>query len=201
MFSLHLIGYPDFFDGEVDVIVRLLHEYEVYFHLRKPKATTEEYERFVECIPSSLYSRIFLHSAYQLAEYYEFAGLHFSTSKRELASHYSNALLKSTSCHSIAEVRTLNSDFRQCFLSPIFSSISKPGYKQGFDKETLEIFLKEQDAIECIALGGVCAENINELNAMGFGGAAVLGAIWGNEPAKGDDFSARLEAMINEIIS
>lgn len=200
MFSLHLIAHPDFFDGEVDVIVRLLHEYKVYFHLRKPKATTEEYERFVKSVPSSLYSQIFLHSAYHLAEDDEFAGLHFSTSKRELASCYSNATSKSTSCHSIEEVRALNSDFRRCFLSPIFNSISKPGYASEFDQDLLVDFLKEQDVIQCIALGGVCAENISELKAMGFSGAAVLGTIWGNKPSKGDDFSALLQAVINKMI-
>ena len=68
-----------------------------------------------------------------------------------------------------------------CFLSPIYDSISKVGYKSNFEKK--ELHEAKQSGIltdKCIALGGVTPKHIPELIEMGFGGAAFLGYAWRN---------------------
>ena len=73
------------------------------------------------------------------------------------------------------------------FLSPIFQSISKEGYGNGFPWYELEE-ARERGFInpKVFALGGIDASHIRQLKGLGFGGAVVLGALWGkiNNPAK-----------------
>jgi thiamine-phosphate pyrophosphorylase len=64
-------------------------------------------------------------------------------------------------------------------LSPVFDSISKAGYNSGFTYATLKEASKK-GIIEgnVIALGGISTSNIASIVDMGFGGVAVLGAVW-----------------------
>lgn len=87
-------------------------------------------------------------------------------------------------------------DCDYCFLSPIFDSISKSGYRAAFDCSTLAAALATTLAArKVIALGGVTAGHLPELAGLGFKGAAFLGAIW-----QGTDFNT-IEKNINEIVS
>ncbi|MCB0410386.1 MAG: thiamine phosphate synthase, partial [Flavobacteriales bacterium] len=81
-------------------------------------------------------------------------------------------------CHSFEEVEKLDGEKEYCFLSPVFDSISKQGYKAKFDKEELRQFLKKDRKIKVIGLGGVNEENYSELIEMGFDGGAFLGSVW-----------------------
>ena len=65
------------------------------------------------------------------------------------------------------------------FLSPIFDSISNQGYGKAFTSEELQN-AKNQGLIgeRTYALGGVELSRLPALRALGFGGAAVLGALW-----------------------
>ena len=85
----------------------------------------------------------------------------------------------SASCHSIEEVaeRKLKCDY--VFMSPIFDSISKQGYKSAFSQTDIENAAKSgviDDSV--IALGGISWDRIPLVEAMGFGGAALLGDVW-----------------------
>ena len=54
-----VITQPDFFDGEVERIVQLLHRGDVdLIHIRKPSATKEAVEALIKQIPQSLYDRL-----------------------------------------------------------------------------------------------------------------------------------------------
>lgn len=73
------------------------------------------------------------------------------------------------------------------FLSPVFDSISKQGYKSKFDLRELRIFFQKQNILsdensrsEAIALGGVDEDKIQFCSELGFAGVAVCGAIWQN---------------------
>lgn len=73
------------------------------------------------------------------------------------------------------------------FLSPVFDSISKQGYKSKFNLQELKIFLQKQKILsdensrsEAIALGGIDEDKIQLCSALGFAGVAVCGAIWQN---------------------
>ena len=97
------------------------------------------------------------------------------------------------SCHSIEEVRTRKDECDYLFLSPIYDSISKEGYGSAFQREVLEKAASEGIIDKKVyALGGVSLEHIDELRALGFGGAAVLGALW-----QSDDPTAYLKALLD----
>ena len=199
MKTLHIISYPDIFEGEVEVLIDLMQHFDVKVHLRKPKLSEEDYVGLVKQLPESLYSKLILHSAHHLVLEYEFGGLHYSTSNRNIAnSDYLNNK-KNTSCHSLREIKSLIDIYSSCFLSPIFESISKEGYSGDLNLEEVEEYLKSDRKIEVIALGGIHTENISSIKDMGFDGAAVLGTIWGKNPNKNDNFRARVKALFKKI--
>ena len=82
------------------------------------------------------------------------------------------------SCHSFNDVEAIDGKEEYCFLSPIFDSISKQGYKANFDKLELIEFLKKERKTKVIALGGLTEENFSEVLELGFDGGAFLGSIW-----------------------
>ena len=90
------------------------------------------------------------------------------------------------SCHTLEEVHLnkLQSDY--VFLSPIFDSISKQGYKAAFTEYILRC--AHRDGIiddKVVALGGITPANARKAMTLGFGGVAVLGDIWQSaDPAK-----------------
>lgn len=65
------------------------------------------------------------------------------------------------------------------FLSPIFDSISKSGYRSAFSYARLRD-AADRGVIDekVVALGGVTFDKIPLLSSLHFGGAAMLGAIW-----------------------
>lgn len=72
-----------------------------------------------------------------------------------------------------------------CLLSPIYPSISKPGYGGGYSGSAAAFPDRQQlaDALAgarypVLALGGVTPDRFAELAAMGFAGAVLLGSIW-----------------------
>ena len=79
--------------------------------------------------------------------------------------------LVSRSCHSLDE---LTAEANYLFLSPIFDSISKPGYRAAFSAEELRGKVDGR----VFALGGVTFEQLPYIQELGFGGAAMLGAAW-----------------------
>jgi thiamine-phosphate pyrophosphorylase len=85
---------------------------------------------------------------------------------------------KTRSCHSLEEVKMYKDEFDYVFLSPIFDSISKVGYKSAFDEEVLRK-ASEQGIIDekVVALGGVTFDKIPYLKELNFGGAAMMGSL------------------------
>ncbi|MDA3854259.1 MAG: thiamine phosphate synthase [Bacteroidales bacterium] len=199
MKTLHIISYPDIFDGEAKVLIDLMQHFDVRVHLRKPKVSEEDYISLVKQLPESYYSKLILHAAYHLALTYDFGGLHFSTSKRNLANSVGLNNKKSTSCHSLEELKSLSENYSSCFLSPIFESISNEAYRGDLNLKEVEEYLKSDHTIEVIALGGIHPGNIRAIKDMGFDGAAVLGTVWGNMPSKNDFFRARVKALFEMI--
>ena len=152
------------------------------FHLRKPRWTLSETRAYLERIPTEYHNRIVVHDHYRLATETDLRGIH-RTARNEVS--WSDVkemdVQKSTSCHGLRELADVDSSFTYAFLSPVFDSISKQGYKQAFEHTELETFLNTQECVDTIALGGVHPENILQCSKMGFNGVAVLGAIWNDE--------------------
>lgn len=85
------------------------------------------------------------------------------------------AWLVGKSCHSVAEVQAA-ADCDYVTLSPLFTSISKPGYSPSLS-------LPEQVAAcaahpHVLGLGGVTLANVQQVHAMGASGVGCIGAVW-----------------------
>ena len=92
--------------------------------------------------------------------------------------------------HSLKELEDYKEKYEYAFLSPIFDSISKVGYKSNFDLQEIKSFLQKQKALpfgeglggaSIIALGGIDETKIEICRQLGFAGVAVLGAIWNSK--------------------
>ena len=89
----------------------------------------------------------------------------------------------STSIHDLSVVPQLAGHYKYVFYSPLFPSISKPGYLPQLSLSAVAFQLaglqqKARGLPGIIGLGGVNATNIAQVKAAGFQGAALLGALW-----------------------
>ncbi len=105
---------------------------------------------------------------------------------QEIPSQYHNKIVVHSDYfkfHSLKEMEDCKEEYDYAFLSPIFDSISKAGYKSKFDLKELKSspLLRRGVGAEVIALGGIDENTIEEAISLGFDGAAVLGAIWMSE--------------------
>ena len=158
-----VITRPAFFDGETDLVNSLFLEGMERLHLRKPGASEEE---------------LALHDCFPLAKKFALGGVHLNSRNPE-APQGIHGMTVSRSCHSIREVIQHKSECDYLFLSPIYDSISKEGYGSAFSRIELKRAAEEEIIDnQVFALGGVSLEHIPEIRSLGFGGAAVLGALW-----------------------
>lgn len=172
-----VITSPEFISDEADKI-NLLFEVGIRrLHLRKPDATSEDVARLVAQIDEQWYDKISVHYHFDVAEAFSLGGVHLSGRTPEAPKRWSGLI--SASCHTLEEVAQKKRRLDYCFLSPIFDSISKIGYESAFDIEQLQV-ARDNQLIDnkVIALGGVSEENLDTIKMLGFGGYAILGALW-----------------------
>ncbi len=142
-------------------------------HLRKPGGDRETYEKFIRQIRCGYRKRIVIHDHYSLAEEYRLRGIHLKSGQGIHHSDYPDCRI-SISCHCVEEIRNLPFRPEYCFLSPVFDSISKPGYRSRFaDMPDLSGI-----PFPVIALGGITPEKNALCREAGFQGVAALGYIW-----------------------
>jgi Thiamine monophosphate synthase len=146
-----------------------------FFHIRKPSLSVQELRDYLNVFPLEVRERLTLHANQSVALEMDLGGVHYN-SKNPYPNSCPTGLRKSYSCHSLAEVENLRDTFDYVFLSPIYDSISKQGYKSHFSLEDLKTSKAINDKV--IALGGVSKDKFKELKDYGFGGAALLGALW-----------------------
>lgn len=174
-----VITKPDFFDGEARKIIDLLSNGKAdLMHIRKPQSSELQVECLLKQLPQELYSRLVIHDHFDLARRFALHGVHLN-SRNPLPPHDWHGSV-SISCHSIEELaQCRQKDFAYMSLSPIFDSISKPGYKSAFTTEQLAQ-ARQQGIIDerVMALGGVTFSNFNDVLTMGFGGGMILGDAW-----------------------
>ena len=145
-----------------------------FVHIRKPYSSLRDIRNLIEKIPQPLRSRLRLHGHFALLDEFSLAGAHLNSRCPEAPY---NARSLTRSCHSLAELRDLDR-YEYVTLSPIYDSISKTGYSSAFDANELKGKLPPG---KVIALGGVTPDRFPELKEAGFAGAALLGAVWGNQ--------------------
>lgn len=180
--ELILISYPDNFDGEYELLTKLFEEGLAYFHLRKPDFNRTDLENYINHIPKLFHSRIIIHSHFDLVNHYKLKGIHGSSKTKHLLEMYKKQdLHKSISAHSFQEILKLDNSFEYAFLSPVFDSISKPGYQNKFNLDEVSKWLQTAPLkTKVVALGGITSGNIDLVKDTGFHGAAVLGTVWEN---------------------
>lgn len=167
---------PSFFDGEASFIGRLLSGGADLVHLRKPGAAESDCARLLDKLTAEERKRIVIHDFFELAGPYGLHGIHLNARRGEIPYGYNG--LVSRSCHSLEEVKRWKPVCNYVFLSPIFDSISKQGYRAGVTPEILRRASEEGIIDEkVIALGGVTPDKVKLLHSLGFGGAAMLGYV------------------------
>ncbi len=171
--KLVLISNPVTTMSECDTIVSLMEAGVDQFHLRKPDGDEDALCRILNRLPKDLRPAISIHGYRHLAIRYKLGGLHLPAG--ENFENWSGA--KSRSLHKIEEWEQYT-DLDYAFLSPVFDSISKQGYKTAFDQNDLTEALKKPRSTKLIALGGIDVDTARKAIEMGFDGIAVMGAIW-----------------------
>lgn len=179
-----VISNPTIIADEQAIIKQLFDEGLEIFHVRKKEFSENEMRTFIEQIPKKYLRNIVLHSHYHLAEEYNLKGIHVPVDFNSEPSKQS----LSVSFHSMDEVEKFNKKFDYGFLSPVFDSISKEGYKSKFDFSELKTHLANRKVLNngtenghVIALGGIDEDKIDIVKELGFSGIALLGAIWQSE--------------------
>lgn len=167
-----------YIDNEAQRISELLRNDFDIVHLRKPTWDIDECRKLLNEIDSKFYNRIVIHDFYSLYTEYHLRGIHLTGRHPNIPEGITPRQL-SCSCHSLDEVEERKPKMNYVFLSPIFNSISKVGYKSSFPYETLKdaAFRGIIDK-KVIALGGITDERLDIIDDIGFGGYAMLGNIW-----------------------
>ena len=177
MMRIVVITSEPFAAGEAEVIRRLLDAGIDRIHVRKPGAGEEPLRRLIESLPEAYYPRLSLHDRLPLGAEYGLGGVHLNGRNPMPPAGFRG--LVSRSCHTPGELAEHAADTDYRFLSPIFDSISKSGYRAAFSEADLHD-AAAQGIIDtrAYALGGVRPDLLPRVRAWGFGGAALLGCIW-----------------------
>ncbi|CAL1521215.1 thiamine phosphate synthase [Chitinophaga sp. MM2321] len=192
-----IITSPERLNEEGKILTALLKAGVSRILLRKPQWTPEAYHDLIAAIDPAFYSKIIIHDNFQVCHTYALGGIHLSGKMRNsiTGSEWQLCLrqypLRSTGIHHPSEIATMDKQFSALLLSPVFNSISKPGYGGRFAQA-----LDNKAGHTILALGGVDHTNITHLKQWHFDGAALLGAIW-KQPAKAVDNYYRIQELWN----
>ena len=180
---LIVITSPDFVVDEAEKIIALFKAGLEILHLRKPKASKQEYVDLLNSIDAKYHPMIKIHEYFELTDNYDLSGVHLNV--RNPLYERKKQVKISKSCHSLDELYAID-EYDYVFLSPVFDSISKEGYASNFSDNVLKE-ASEQGIInnKVIALGGIDQATLPLIKKYAFGGAAVLGAIWKTEDVLG----------------
>ncbi|MCI5065706.1 thiamine phosphate synthase [bacterium] len=172
---------------EVELVNEIFENGLKQFHLRKPMFSVAELRLWLSQVSPEHLSKISLHTFHDLVFEFPLGGIHTSERLRKrcaqsrqqdefLLDQFSHLRL-SSSFHELADLRFAPKKYEYTFISPVFDSISKPHYRACFSRRELrETLALARNKV--IALGGVCAERLEDVQGLGFDGAAILGAVW-----------------------
>ena len=172
-----IITPPHTLPDEEHIVNRLFESGLHLLHLRKPGADRDTLEHYIRGIRPHFRERVVLHDHFELAEEYGLRGIHLKYNEARTFTGRDRLAHVSVSCHSFEEIDALPFEPNYVFLSPVFDSISKPGYPSAFAPEYLKENLQKR-RVPVIALGGITAEKVAECRKMGFRGVALLGHVW-----------------------
>lgn len=167
-----VITNPTAVTDEINSIHSLFENGLELLHIRKPDYSETQMVSFLTAIGSDFRNRLVLHNHHHVAGTFGINRLHNPETGNEKTTY-----IFSASTHSIDQFNALENNYAYAFLSPLYPSISKPGYHSGID---LCESVKERTNFETklVALGGISIENIAETLKKGFDEVALLGTIW-----------------------
>ncbi|WP_431214290.1 thiamine phosphate synthase [Puia sp. P3] len=206
-FLIAVLTLPATFDGEAELLEGLLEAGLPKLHIRRPGGAVEG---LLSRLAPRWASRLVLHGSVELAVEFGIPQVHGKVGFRDgdgmsgggpvvefpvpVATHASRgAVAVSTSVHSWEEFARLPEGLAYAFISPLFDSISKPGY--GANPMLLR---QPAGPLRCmpVALGGVGGDSLPELLRWGWKGAAVLGWVW-DEPHEAVRRYEQLKKILN----
>ena len=169
---------------ESAVVAQLFATGLMHYHLRKPAWGRGALATFLRAVPAEFHPRVVLHSHHELAATFKIGGLHFRDA--EISRHGASAgpttqpLPTSRAVHDLGTLRVAINAYDRILFSPVFASISKPGYEPDprISHTELKPMLALPRRTEVFALGGVDCSRLPVCHDIGFDGVAVLGAIW-----------------------
>ena len=169
--------------NEIEILNQLFREGLLVYHLRKPDKNHEEHVAYLNKIDKEYHNRIVVHYFHELINDFNLKGIHFQEQKRidhidNPGQYFKNLNMFgktiSSSFHEPEVLKACYFEFDYHLLSPVFSSISKKGYKgKGFDVNHIDKTI--------IGMGGINVETIEETITLGFKGIGVLGGVWNAE--------------------
>lgn len=168
-FTYHIFTAPGEVRCESDILTEFLDSGADRIHIRKPDWNKEMVGDLVAAIAPRHHSRLVLHSYPDLAIRF---GTGFQLNRRFPV--VNDRIPLSASCHNLHDLESVE-DFSFVTFSPVFPSISKPGYLPEIDSEKLDFGSFET---RVVALGGVSPDDVPYLKKHGFSGAAFLGYVW-----------------------
>ena len=183
-----VISNPDEIAGEVGLVEDLFKSGLENFHLRRPGHPARALRRFLDGVDEQFHNRIIVHSHHELCVSYKLGGIHIREHhgnkgkwQRWLMRKYIRLRrpdIKITAgFHTIGSLKQENPGYSYVFLSPVFNSISKLGYKGTFNEDSLKKEIRKT-SFRVMALGGVDEDKIGKAKELGFHGIALLGGIW-----------------------
>lgn len=159
------------------------------FDLRKPAWSAQGVESFLGTLSAGERARLVIHSHPGLAARWGLGGTHEPDQGEVLAKPVASFGLTSRACHDLKTLSAALGRYDAVVVSPLFESISKPGYgpSKKFTLPELKALLNQRTPPRrrtvVYALGGITAANTMECGELGFDGVMVLGAIWNsNDP-------------------
>ena len=201
---LVVISAPKPIANEARLINQLFDAGLKHFHLRKEEMNKADYQGIVTHIDPSYYPRLVLHQFHELAFIYPLQRLHYkemhrqNSLKSEFSSLKAQGVSLSTSIHDLSYLAELEK-FEYVLYGPVHDSLSKSGYL-GLSKNKL-VLPVHCNRPKLVAIGGVTASNIEQTLALGFEGAALLGAIWNKPDSAVTNFKKIQEIWQNIILS
>ncbi len=171
------ITLPYAIDKEAAFIGQLLAEGIDIVHLRKPDAGIDYCRGLLKELTPDQRLRVVIHDYPTLYDEFSLRGVHLNRNVTQLPSDYRGS--RTRSCHTFEEVVRHKEECDYLFLSPIFDSISKEGYRSAYSHEELQR-AADEGIIDgrVIALGGVTPDKRAYLASLHFGGIAMSGALY-----------------------
>ncbi|TKC05924.1 thiamine phosphate synthase [Pedobacter frigoris] len=174
--ELIVISNSSYFKNEGNLINNLFINGLKTIHLRKENTDKSKFVELLNEIDPAFYPHIALHQFHELAPDFGINRLHYPEKLRRESPSFPSDSILSTSIHDWDTLSEII-QFDYAFFSPLFDSLSKPGY-EGVIREGFKL---PETSVKIVALGGINHDNAQRVIDMGFNGMALMGTLW-NDP-------------------